>query len=45
MAKFFVIRQTPLIDAAPNDVYEAYADPKKRTVFTGSPATITARDG
>lgn len=37
--KFEVIRQLELIDATPEDVFEAYVDPKKHAEFTGSGAT------
>ena len=39
------IRQTVVLDAAPEEVYEAYVDPKKHADFTGSPATGTPRKG
>ncbi len=37
--KFEVIRQTVIVDAPPEAVYEAYVDPAKHAAFTGSPAT------
>ena len=43
--KFEVIRQKVMIDATPEEVYEAYVNPKKHAEFTGSPATGTPRAG
>ncbi|HZW85776.1 MAG TPA: SRPBCC domain-containing protein [Nitrososphaerales archaeon] len=43
--EFEEIRQTCVIDATPDDVYEAYVDPKKHAAFTGSPATGAAKVG
>lgn len=43
--KFETIRQTELIDATPEEVYEAYVDPKKHAEFTGSPASGAPRVG
>jgi uncharacterized protein YndB with AHSA1/START domain len=43
--KFAVIRQRALIDATPEEVYQAYVDPKKHGEFTGSRATGTPRVG
>ena len=43
--KFKVIRQKVLIDASPEEVYEAYVNPMKHAEFTGSPATGTPRVG
>lgn len=51
--KFETIRQTVLIGAGPDQVYEAYVDPKKHAKFTGQLATglpkvggkFTAGDG
>lgn len=43
--KFETIRQKVLIEAAPEEVYEAYVNPKKHAEFTGSPATGTPRVG
>ncbi len=43
--KFGEIKQTVLIDASPDEVYEAYVDPKKHAEFTGSPATGTPKVG
>src|SRR5271157_114682 len=37
--KFKTIKQTIVIDATPDEVYEAYTDPGKHSEFTGSPAT------
>ena len=43
--KLEVIRQKVMIDATPEEVYEAYVNPKKHAEFTGSPATGTPRAG
>ncbi len=43
--KFEVIKQTVVVDAAPDDVYEAYVNPRKHAEFTGSPATGTPKVG
>ncbi len=43
--KFEVIKQTVLIDASPEEVYDAYVDPKKHAEFTGSPATGSPKVG
>ncbi|MBI3841342.1 MAG: SRPBCC domain-containing protein [Thaumarchaeota archaeon] len=43
--KFETIRQKVLIDATPEEVYEAYVDPKKHTAFTGSAATGSPKVG
>ncbi len=43
--KFKVIRQVELIDATPDEVYEAYVDPEKHSEFTGSPAKGAPRVG
>ncbi len=37
--KFTVIRQKAVLDASPEEVYEAYVNPKKHAEFTGSAAT------
>ena len=37
--KFGQIKQTVMLDASPAEVYEAYADPKKHSAFTGQGAT------
>lgn len=42
---FEVIRQTVVIDASPEEVYEAYVDPVKHADFTGSPAKGTPKVG
>lgn len=42
---FRVIKQTAFIDAHPDDVYEAYVDPKKHSEFTGSQATGSPKVG
>jgi len=39
--KFKIIRQKALIDASPNEVFEAYVNPRKHAAFTGSRATGT----
>jgi len=51
--KFETITQTTLIEASPDEVYEAYVNPKKHAAFTGQRATgmpkvgrkFTAGDG
>ena len=43
--KFETIRQTALIDASPEEVYDAYVNPKKHAAFTGQSATGTPRVG
>lgn len=43
--KFEIITQKVLIEASPEEVYEAYMNPKKHAEFTGSPATGTPRVG
>jgi activator of HSP90 ATPase len=43
--KFEVIRQKVIIEADPEEVYEAYVNPKKHAEFTGSPATGKAKVG
>ncbi len=43
--KFKTIRQTVVIDASPEEVYQAYVDPKKHAEFTGSPASGTPKVG
>ena len=43
--KFKTIKQVVTIDAGPDEVYQAYVDPKKHEEFTGSPATGTSRVG
>jgi activator of HSP90 ATPase len=43
--KFETITQTAVIDGAPNEVYEAYVDPRKHSEFTGSPATGSPKVG
>lgn len=42
---FEEIRQTVTIDAKPDEVYDAYLDPKRHSEFTGSPASGTTRVG
>jgi activator of HSP90 ATPase len=42
---FETIRQTVLFDASPEEVYEAYVDPKKHAAFTGSGASGTPKEG
>lgn len=39
MKKVKTIKQTVIIPASPQEVYDAYVDPKKHTEFTGSKAT------
>jgi activator of HSP90 ATPase len=39
------IWQTVIIEASPNEVYDAYIDPKKHADFTGSPATGSPKVG
>lgn len=43
--EFEVIRQTTLLEASPEEVYEAYVDPKKHEAFTGSRATGSPKVG
>ncbi len=43
--KFEEIRQKVLIGATPEEVFDAYVDPKKHAAFTGSPATGSGRVG
>jgi activator of HSP90 ATPase len=43
--KFETITQTAIIDGAPNDVYEAYVDPRKHSEFTGSAASGSPKVG
>ncbi len=43
--KFGEIKQTVLIDASPDEVYEAYVDPKKHAAFTGQGATGSPKVG
>jgi activator of HSP90 ATPase len=43
--KFEVITQTAVIDAGPDEVFQAYVDPQKHSTFTGSPATGTPEVG
>lgn len=43
--KFETIKQTAVIRAPPEEVYEAYLDPKKHAEFTGSPAAGTPKVG
>jgi uncharacterized protein YndB with AHSA1/START domain len=43
--RFAVIRQSVVIDASPDEVYQAYVDPEKHAEFTGSPATGTPKVG
>jgi uncharacterized protein YndB with AHSA1/START domain len=43
--KFGTIKQIVLIDASPEEVYEAYVNPKKHAEFTGQKATGTPKVG
>ena len=43
--KFETIEQTAVIDATPEEVYDAYTDPKRHSEFTGSPAEGSPRVG
>lgn len=45
MNKLTTIKQKTTITAPPNEVYEAFTDPKKHTTFTGSKATGKATVG
>jgi uncharacterized protein YndB with AHSA1/START domain len=45
MAKTETIKQKVLVPATPEQVYEAFIDPKKHTEFTGSKATCDAKVG
>ncbi|MBI3859636.1 MAG: SRPBCC domain-containing protein [Thaumarchaeota archaeon] len=43
--KFAVIRQSVVLEASPEEVFEAYVDPKKHEAFTGSTATGSKKVG
>jgi len=43
--KFGEVKQTVLIEASPDEVYEAFVDPKKHSAFTGQGATGRPRVG
>ncbi len=43
--EFATIKQTINIPASPEEVYEAFVDPKRHTEFTGSKATGKAKAG
>jgi activator of HSP90 ATPase len=43
--KFGRIAQTVIIDASPDEVYDALLNAKKHAAFTGSPAATNARVG
>lgn len=43
--KFRTIKETVLIDATPDDVYDALLNARKHSEFTGSPATANAKIG
>ncbi len=43
--KFTTIRQTAVLEATPDEVYEAYVDPAKHAEFTGSAAEGSKRAG
>lgn len=43
--KFETIVQTVLIDATPDEVYDAYTNPEKHSEFTGSRATGSPKAG
>ena len=43
--KLTTIRQKVVLDATPEEVYEAYVDPSKHSAFTGSPAKGEAKEG
>jgi len=43
--KFGTIKQIVVIDASPQEVYEAYVDPKKHAAFTGTAVTGTPKVG
>jgi activator of HSP90 ATPase len=43
--KLTTIRQKTLIPATPDEVYEAYVNPKKHSAFTGGRATCDPRVG
>jgi len=40
-----VIKQKVIINASPEEVYDAYVNPKKHAEFTGSPTTGTPKVG
>ncbi len=43
--KFGTIEQTVFFKASPDEIYDALLDPRKHAVFTGSPATTSAKVG
>jgi uncharacterized protein YndB with AHSA1/START domain len=43
--KFGTIKQVVVFDATPQEVYEAYVDPKKQAAFTGTAVTGTPKVG
>ena len=43
--KVTIIRQRVVIPATPDEVYDAFMDPKKHSEFTGSKATCSPRVG
>jgi uncharacterized protein YndB with AHSA1/START domain len=43
--RFRTIEQTVLIEASPQEVFEAYVDPKKHAAFTGQGASGTPKVG
>jgi uncharacterized protein YndB with AHSA1/START domain len=43
--KFGTIEQTVFFKAAPEEIYDALLDPRKHALFTGSPATTSAKVG
>jgi activator of HSP90 ATPase len=43
--KLTIIKQKVVIPATPDEVYDAYIDPKKHAEFTGSKATMSPRVG
>jgi len=43
--KFGAIKQVVILEASPQEVYEAYVDPKKHAAFTGTGVTGTPKVG
>ena len=43
--EFRVIRQKALVDASPDEVFDAYVDPRAQTEFTGSKAAGATKVG
>jgi activator of HSP90 ATPase len=43
--KLTILKQKVVIPATPDEVYDAFMDPKKHSEFTGSKATVSPRVG